>query len=96
MIPPGGAKRFETANFGFNVVGLQVEMHAFFAGLPVTGLLEKNPDLRIRDTQFAVYVAAIFRQTFLGSVKCRRPERNAVFKIRNVNDKMAQAAAVHG
>jgi hypothetical protein len=95
MIPPGGAKRFKTANFGFNVVGLQVEMHTFFGGLFVVGLLEKDSYLRVRDSEFAVYVAAIFRQRFFDSAKCRRPERNALIKIRKVNDKVAQTAAMH-
>jgi len=89
MIPPGGAKRFKTDNLGFNIVGLQVEMHTLFGGLFVTGLLEKDSYLRVRDTQFAVYVTAIFRHRFLGSVECRRPERNALIKIRNVNNKVA-------
>jgi hypothetical protein len=95
MIPPGGAKRFKPANLGLNIVGLQIKMHAFFGNLFVTGLLEKDSYLRIRDTQFSVYVAAIFRQRFFGRVECRRPEQNASIKIRNVNDKVAQTAAMH-
>jgi hypothetical protein len=95
MIPPGGAKRFKTANFGFNVVGLQVKVHAFFGGLFVAGLLEKDSYLRVRDTEPAVYVAAIFTQGFFGSIKCRRPERNTLIKVRNVNDKVAETAAMH-
>jgi hypothetical protein len=46
-------------------------VHAFFGGLFVVGLLEKDSYLRVGDTKSSVYVAAIFRQGFFGSVKCR-------------------------
>jgi len=47
MIPPGSAERFKAANFGFNVIGLQVKVHAFFGGLFVVGLLKKDSYLRV-------------------------------------------------
>ena len=45
-------------------------MHAFFRDLFVAGLLEKDSYLRVRKTEPAIYVAAIFRQGFFGSVEC--------------------------
>ena len=65
MIPPGGAKRFEAANFGFNVVGLQVKMHAFFGDLFVAGLLEKDSYLRVRDTQVCGICGGYFQAEVL-------------------------------
>ena len=33
VIPSGSTKCFETLNFGFNVVSLEIKMHTFFCGL---------------------------------------------------------------
>ena len=70
MIPPSSAERFKAANFGFNVVGLQVKVHVFFGGLFVVGLLEKDSNLRVWDAEFAIDVSAIFRHGFFDSIEC--------------------------
>jgi len=71
MIPPGSAKCFKAAEFRFNVVGLKVKVHALLGGLFVSGLLDEDSYLRVRDTEPAVYVMAVFREGLFGSVKCR-------------------------
>ncbi len=48
MVPPCSAKCFETLNFSFNVVSLQVEMHPFLGSLGIVGFLEKDPDFGVR------------------------------------------------
>jgi hypothetical protein len=48
VVPPRSAKRFEALNFGFNVVGFQVEMHSLFGTLGIVGLLKKNAYLGVR------------------------------------------------
>ena len=45
-------------------------MHAFFGDLLVAGLLEKDSYLGVWKTEPTIYVAAIFRQGFFGSVEC--------------------------
>ena len=44
-------------------------MHTFFGDLFVAGLLEKDSYLRVWKAESAIYVAAIFRQGFFGSVE---------------------------
>jgi hypothetical protein len=41
-------------------------------------------------------VGAIFGQGFFDSTKSRRPERNALTKIRNLDDKMAETPRSDG
>jgi hypothetical protein len=57
-------------HFGFNVIGFQVKVHTFLGDLFIAGLLEKDSYLRVRKTEPAIYMAAIFRQGLFGSVKC--------------------------
>jgi hypothetical protein len=51
VIPPGGAERLEAADLSLDVVGLQVEVHAFFAGLLVVGFLQEDPYLRVWEAE---------------------------------------------
>jgi hypothetical protein len=95
VIQPGGSQRFKALNFGFNVIGLQIKVHAFFGGFFVVGLLKKDAYLRVWKTESAIYVTAIFSQRFFGSVECCRPEQDALIEVRDVNDKVAETAPVH-
>ena len=61
MSKPGSAERFKAVNFGLNIIGLQVKVHAFFGDLFVAGPLEKDSDFRVWNTESAIYLAAIFR-----------------------------------
>ena len=76
VIPPGGTERFQTADFGFDIVGLQIQVHSFLGDLLVTGLLQEDPYLRVRETEPTVDGAALLRQEFFGGIECRRPERD--------------------
>jgi hypothetical protein len=58
MIPAGGAKGLEPGDFDFDVVGLQVQVHALLAGLGIASLLQQDPDFGVRQAQPAVDGAA--------------------------------------
>src|SRR2546430_1222972 len=62
VIPAGGAEGFQPTDFGFDVVGFQVEVHTFLADLPVAGLLQENPYLGIREAEPTVNVTALRRR----------------------------------
>jgi hypothetical protein len=94
MIPPGGTERLQAADFGLHIVGFQVQVHAFLGGLLVAGLLQQDPYFRIRKTEPAVDGTALLGQGFFGGVERRRPERDALLKIGDIDDELAQAAAV--
>jgi hypothetical protein len=47
MVPAGGAELFEAADFGLDVVRLQIEVHALFVRLGVGGPLEQDADVGI-------------------------------------------------
>jgi hypothetical protein len=64
-------------------------MHTFLAGLPVAGLLQENPYLGIREAEPAVNVTALLGHGFFGGVERRRPERDAVLEIGDVDDEVA-------
>jgi hypothetical protein len=89
VIPAGGAEGFQSCDFGFHVVGFQVEVHTFLAGLPVAGLLQENPYLGIREAEPTVNVTALLGHGFFGGVKRLRPERDAVLEIGDVDDEVA-------
>ena len=74
VIPSGSTKCFETLNFGFNVVGLKVEMHTFFRRLLVVGLLEEYSYLRVWETESTIDMATLFRQRFFDGIECSGPE----------------------
>src|SRR5262245_53256762 len=95
MIPPSGAECFEALYFGFYVVCLQVEMHAFLGDLLVAGLLQKDADVGVRKPQFPVHLAAAVRHLVLGCSECRCPERRGLVEVSNVDDEVADAATVH-
>jgi hypothetical protein len=42
VIPARGTESFKAAYFGFDIVGLHVEVHSFLGGLRVAGLLQEN------------------------------------------------------
>lgn len=96
VIPPGGTERLKAADLGLDVVGLHVQVHSLPGGLLVAGLLQEDPDLRVRQAQPTVDGAAQLGQTFLGGVERGRPEPHAAVKVGDIDDQVAQAAAVHG
>ena len=65
VIPAGGAESLQPADFGFHVVGFQVEVHTFLAGLPVAGLRQENPYLGIREAEPTVKCDGFARTRFL-------------------------------
>lgn len=42
VIPPPGTERFETLDFGLDIIGFQVKMHPFFRNFLIIGLLQKD------------------------------------------------------
>jgi hypothetical protein len=74
VIQSGSAERFETLNFGVNIIGLKVKMHTLFRGLLIVGLLEKYPYLRVWKAEPAIDLPTLFRQRLLDGVECCGPE----------------------
>jgi hypothetical protein len=54
MVVAGDAEGLEPGDFGFYVVGFQVQVHAFFVCFPVAGLLQQDPDVGVGKAQAAV------------------------------------------
>jgi hypothetical protein len=93
MVPAGGAEGFEAGDFGFDVVGFDVQVHALFAGLGVAGLLEQDADLGVREDQAAVDGAAGLGQGFFGGAEGGSPEGGALVQVGDVDDEVADSAA---
>src|SRR5260370_28916880 len=70
-------------------------MHSLFRGLFVVGFLEKDSYFGIWKTEMAIDVATYVGQRFLDSVERCGPERYALIKIRDVDHKVANTAAMH-
>lgn len=96
MVPAGGAEGLEPGDLGFDVVGFDVQVHALLAGLGVAGLLEQDADLGVGQAQAAVDGAAGLGEGFLGGTEGGGPEGGAGLQVGDVDDEMADAAAVHG
>ena len=71
VIPSRGTERLKAADFGLDVIGLQVEVHALFGGLLVASFLHEDPDLGVRETEPADDVADLLGHGFAGGVECR-------------------------
>jgi hypothetical protein len=50
VVVAGRAQRFQALDLGVNIVGLQVEVHAFLGDLLVVGALEQHAELEIHYT----------------------------------------------
>jgi hypothetical protein len=57
VVPAGGAEGFEPANFGLDVVGLQIQVHPLLVRLGVVGPLEQDADVGIGESEFAIDLA---------------------------------------
>jgi integrase len=75
VIPALGAEGFQSADFGLDVISLQVEVHALLSDLRVVGALEQDADGGVGETELAVDVAALIRDGLLDGAQGRRPER---------------------
>jgi hypothetical protein len=95
MIPSCSAECFEALNFGFEVVSLQVKVHAFFRDLFVAGRLQEDPYVGVGKAEPTVDVAARGGQRFLGGVEYRGPEMDSLIKVRYVDDEMTKTASMH-
>jgi hypothetical protein len=94
VIPPGGSEVFETTHFSINIVGFDVEVHAFFGCLGVLSELEQNAKVGVRQPQATVDAAATFAQLLFLGVERGRPECDASIQIVYIDDEMAESAAV--
>lgn len=94
VIPPDGAECFEPFDFSFYVICFQIDVHSLFRYLAIACFLKQDPDFRVGQANAAVDLAACFRYLFLDAVKRRCPERDTLVKTGNINDELADTAAV--
>jgi hypothetical protein len=94
VIPSDGTERFESFDFSFYVICFQVDVHSLFLYLAVAGFLKQDSDFRVGQANAAIDLTACFRCLFLDAVKRRCPECDTLVKIGNVNDELADSAAV--
>ena len=94
VIPSNGTERFESFDFSFYVICFQIDVHSLFRYLTVVRFLKQNSDFRVWQANATVDLATCSRCLFLNTVKRRCPERDALVKIRNINDELTDTAAV--
>lgn len=95
MIPTRSPQRLQAPNLRLDIVSLNIQMHSLFMNLCVTGLLQKNPDIGVRQTELPVYLTTLRWQRLLNGIKRLRPKRNTLIKIRHIDDKLTQTATMH-
>ena len=85
---------FESADFRFDVVGLDIEMNA----ARVLYRLDQDLDLVIRAFELPVARGVGFNEGLDGPAKRRRPEAGSALEVLRsaVDDDCSQAAPVHG
>jgi hypothetical protein len=96
VVMAGRAQRLQALDLGLNIVGLQVEVHAFLGDLHVVGALQQHPNLGVWKSEQSVDGAALLRQRLLGGVEGGRPERDPTVEVVDVDDELQEAAAVVG
>ena len=69
MVIAGRAQRLQALDLGLNIVGLQVQVHAFLGYLLVVGALEQHPDLGVRESESPVDGAVPLREWLFGGVE---------------------------
>ena len=94
MVVPGCAELLQAADFGLDVVGLQVEVHAFLAGLRVGGVLQQDADFGVGQAELAVDVSAVGSDGFLGAADRTPPEGDGLVQVVNVDHEVTDTAAV--
>ena len=94
MIPSNGTECFEPFDFSFYVVCFQIKVHSLFRYFAVAGFLKQNSDFGVGQADAAIDLAACFRCLFLDAVKRRRPERDTLVKFGNVDNELADTAAM--
>src|SRR5829696_5785189 len=94
VVIAGRAQRLQALDLRLNIVGLQVQVHAFLGDLLVVGALEQHPNLGVRESEQSVDGAALLGQRLLGGVEGGRPERDPTVEVVDVDDELEDAAAV--
>ena len=85
VVVAGGSELLQAADFGLDVVGFQVEVHAFLAGLGVGGVLQQDADLGVGQAELAVDVSAVGSDGFLGAAERTPPEGDGLVQVVNVD-----------
>jgi integrase len=81
MVIAGRAQRLQALDLGLNIVGLQVEVHAFLGDLLVIGALEQHPNLGVGESEQSVDGAAPLGEWLLGGIQGSRPERDPTVEV---------------
>src|SRR5215472_9025500 len=71
-------------------------MHPLLGDLWVAGLLEKDAYFRVREAEMAIDAAADLGQGFFDSAERCGPEGDSLVRVGDINDEVADAAAMHG